>query len=652
MASSKALRLATNLTLPLDAVTQTIAILAKRRAGKSYTMRRLVEQLFNAGQQVVIVDPKGDQWGVRSSADGKGPGLAIVILGGERGDVPLEPGGGEVVAKLVVEERVSVLLDVSLFRKHEVATFMTAFLENLYRLKAREMYRTPMMLVIDEADAIAPQKPQKGEERMLGAAEDIVRRGGQRGIGCVLVTQRSAVLNKNVLTQAQMLVALRTIAPQDLAAMNAWIDVHGTLEQKQTLMESLPSLPIGDAWFWSPGWPTTTGIFKRVHVLPIETFDSGATPKSGEKRVEPKRAADVDLEALKRQMTATIEKAKADDPRELRRQLTDLKKELAHKEAMLADVDVRTKRIDEKLQRVTDRSARATATAANTELKADLVRYRRALEAAMKILVKVKAIDFAVDSEDGQKALAAAVAEAVRQVTAPIEKRVTALVSRVEVVKLAAKHAEEGIAALLAEKIDLTVQVEKREPFTVAKDRPAAPRREPRARQAAENSDGTVKGAEQRILNALAELAALGVEEPERVQVAFFAGYTHLNSKGLVNALGALRTNGFIDYPTQGRVVMTAAGESHAQPADVPATADELRDRVVRMLGGASARILEPLIKAYPKPMAMQDLAAAAGYGHLNSKGFVNARGRLRSLGFIDYPQQGQVAAQPVLFLE
>jgi DNA helicase HerA-like ATPase len=62
-----------------------------------------------------------------------------------------------------------------------------------------------MMLVIDEADAIAPQKPQKGEERMLGAAEDIVRRGGQRGIGCVLVTQRSAVLNKNVLTQAQIL---------------------------------------------------------------------------------------------------------------------------------------------------------------------------------------------------------------------------------------------------------------------------------------------------------------------------------------------------------------------------------------------------------------------------------------------------------------
>src|SRR4029077_8937134 len=99
-----------------DAVTQTIAILAKRRAGKSYTMRRLVEQVFHAGQQIVIVDPKGDQWGVRSAADGKGPGLPIVILGGERGDVPLEPSGGEGGAKPVVGGRVSMLLAGAVFR--------------------------------------------------------------------------------------------------------------------------------------------------------------------------------------------------------------------------------------------------------------------------------------------------------------------------------------------------------------------------------------------------------------------------------------------------------------------------------------------------------------------------------------------------------
>lgn len=320
-----------DLSLPTDVVTQVIAILAKRRAGKSYTMRRIVEQLFKADQQVVIVDPKGDQWGLRSSADGKKPGVPVLILGGEHGDLPLEVNSGEVVARLVVQDQVSVLLDVSHFRKHEVATFMTAFMENLYRLKAQEKYRTPLMLVVDEADAIAPQKPQKGEERMLGAIEDIVRRGGQRGIGCILVTQRSAVLNKNVLTQAQILVVLRTIAPQDLAAMKAWVDVHGSVEEGKILMDSLPSLPIGDAWFWSPGYPTEEGIFKRIHVAPIETFDSGATPKPGQKRIVPKNLADVDLDALKGQMSATIEKAKAEDPKTLKAEIKRLTGELERK---------------------------------------------------------------------------------------------------------------------------------------------------------------------------------------------------------------------------------------------------------------------------------------------------------------------------------
>lgn len=326
------LKIAPGLSLPLELVTQTLAILAQKRKGKSYLARRIVEQLHHAGQQVVVVDPKGDWWGLRSAADGKHPGLPIVIVGGERGDVPLEPSGGEVVAKLVVEERVSVLLDLSLLRKHEVATFMVAFLENLYRLKAREIYRTPVMLVIDEADAIAPQtahKTQPNMARMLGAADDIVRRGGQRGIGCMMITQRSAVLNKDVLSQIQVLVTLCTIAPQDLKAIESWIDVHGTRAQRDKLMESLPALPQGDAWWWSPGWPTAEGIFERKRSYPIDTFDSGATPKVGEKRREPKKLADVDLEALKRQMADTIERAKAEDPKALRKRVAELEKDLA-----------------------------------------------------------------------------------------------------------------------------------------------------------------------------------------------------------------------------------------------------------------------------------------------------------------------------------
>ena len=81
-------------------------------------------------------------------------------------------------------------------------------------------------------------------------------------------------------------------------------------------------------------------------------------------------------------------------------------------------------------------------------------------------------------------------------------------------------------------------------------------------------------------------------------------------------------------------------------------SSQEIQARVCSLLGGASARILEPLIDKYPKAIARDDLAAAAGYGNLNSKGFTNAIGRLRTLGFIDYPERGTVAATSILFLE
>ncbi len=70
------------------------------------------------------------------------------------------------------------------------------------------------------------------------------------------------------------------------------------------------------------------------------------------------------------------------------------------------------------------------------------------------------------------------------------------------------------------------------------------------------------------------------------------------------------------------------------------------------MLGGASGRILKPLIDAYPKSMSRIDVAAMAGYEHVRSTGFVKAMSQLSTLGFISYPNSGAVVAKSLLFLE
>jgi DNA helicase HerA-like ATPase len=109
------LRISPDLSLPLDAVTQAMAILARRGAGKTYTASVLVEEVVKARQPVVVLDPTGAWWGLRSSADGEHPGLPVVILGGEHGDVPLEPTAGRVIADVVIDHPGAYVIDLSGF---------------------------------------------------------------------------------------------------------------------------------------------------------------------------------------------------------------------------------------------------------------------------------------------------------------------------------------------------------------------------------------------------------------------------------------------------------------------------------------------------------------------------------------------------------
>ena len=338
--ADRTLHVAKGLSLPLDAVTQTFGILARKGAGKTYTAAVFAEELIGAGLPVVILDPLGAFWGLRSSADGEKAGLPVTILGGEHGDVPLEPGAGKVIADLVVEQPGAYILDLSAFESNAAQDrFVTDFAERLYRLKAT--HREPLHLIVDEADSFAPQRPMPGQQRMLGAFEAIVRRGRIRGLGVTLITQRPAVLNKNVLTQIECLVVLQITGPQDRKAIDEWVAGNGTKEERDTLVASLAALQQGEAWFWSPAW---LRVFIQAKVRRRHTFDSSRTPEPGEV-IEPKRMAPVDLERLRTRMAAAIAKAKAEDPRELQARIRELERQLVDKPAP-GEPEVRVERVE------------------------------------------------------------------------------------------------------------------------------------------------------------------------------------------------------------------------------------------------------------------------------------------------------------------
>jgi hypothetical protein len=287
------LSIADDLAFPLDALTETFLILGKRGSGKTTTAAKLAEQMITAGLPVCVIDPTGAWWGLRSSADGKGPGLPVTILGGEHADIPLPPETGERVADLVVDERAPLVLDLSAMSKTQQRKFVCAFLERIYHRN-----RDPLHLIIDEADLFGPMRATGEIARLIGAYEDVVRRGRIHGIGCTSITQRPASMHTDIRSQAEVLIAMRLIGKHDVAAIDDWVRLHASDEEARELKASLPSLPVGTAWVWSPGW---LGILERVKVSPRSTFDSSATPKVGQQRIIPREFARVnpaDLERL------------------------------------------------------------------------------------------------------------------------------------------------------------------------------------------------------------------------------------------------------------------------------------------------------------------------------------------------------------------
>lgn len=307
--------------LPLDVATRAIALVGNRGSGKTTTSTVLVEQMYKANVPVVIIDPVGARWGIRSSADGKSAGLPFTLFGGKHDpDAPLYEESGETLADAVLEYGMNAVIDMSLLRKNAMRRFAADFLERLYEKSENSMH-----LVMEESPVFAPQRVDHGAERLLGACEDIVLRGRGRGIGVTLIAQRAQSINKSCLSQCEVLFALRQSHNLDKKAIKDWMDQQG--DDHLEVIDKLAGLPTGECFVWAP----VLDILERVKTRQRETFDSGATPKPGERRIEPKKRASIDMEALKGKLAATLEKAKATDPKLLTQRIRELERELAKK---------------------------------------------------------------------------------------------------------------------------------------------------------------------------------------------------------------------------------------------------------------------------------------------------------------------------------
>lgn len=590
----KTVHLARGLTFPAaELATKVTGNFGIRGSGKSNTMSLVIEQLLDANIQVIVLDPVGIHFSIRLAPDGKHPSkYQIPVLGGPHGDMELLPTTGEVVGRALALSNDSCVLDISRMSRRGRIQFAAAFAEAFF--EAKKENPAPTLIALEEGQFFMPQQIFKGEgqERMLGAFEELGEQGRNHGAGMLINTLRPQALNKVVTSLMDLVMSYRLTDVHAREAVRKWVQEKGA-EGREQLDNELPSLTTGNAFVWAPA-AFEKPIFGKFRFEKKTTYDAGATPLYARAKVKMRP---LDLDVLKQQMGEIVEQAKANDPRALKARIAELERELAKKAPAAAPV----KTVEKSVLRDKDVSR---------------------LE---------KLSDKLWDAEQAFiKALKEENAEQIDRVS----QRQQAIVSEVGNLRTQLKDAQPP-----RPQIALNGKPLQRVPDTgIRYDKPV--KRASGASSAVLNTDGTI-ALSRCARSLLGVLAQRGTATDS--QISALSGYRKTSSS-FANGLSELRTKGLIDGSPDRRTI-TQAGREAAGEVEALPKGRELLDYWLRRLSRAEATMLRVIYDA--GTISRADLAAQADYS-ITSSSFANAISGLRVLDLITGPNGGDLSIADV----
>jgi len=286
-----------------------LLIQANSGGGKSYCVRRLLEQTHGKVQHLVI-DPEGEYASLRERYD--------YVLASKDGDTPADPRSAKLLAERLLELKASAILDIYELKHHARIEFVKNFLDTI--VNAPKHLWHPVLVVIDEAHVFCPQQ---GEAESASAVSDICTRGRKRGFCAVLATQRLSKLHKDAAAECNNKLVGRSSLDVD---MKRAADELGFARKDQ--MYELRTLEPGE--FFAYG-PALSREVRRIRIGEIRTTHPKAGGRKSFKAPPPTRhirallprLADLPAESDQRERNETeLRHALAD----VRRQLTQARK--------------------------------------------------------------------------------------------------------------------------------------------------------------------------------------------------------------------------------------------------------------------------------------------------------------------------------------
>jgi hypothetical protein len=298
-----------------EIIGQCIAILGIRGSGKSNTAGVIFEELLRNNYPMSIVDIEGEYFGLKENYE------VLVVGTGEGVEIEIDAESAGEIARVSMEQNVPVVLDLSGFLADERTELLKAYLSSLWDLAGR--LRRPYVIGIEEAHEFIPQGVKTELKELIAR---IALRGRKRGLGGIIVSQRSAKVDKDVLSQAGILFLHRVVHEVDMR-------VYGELLpwRKAEVKEIVGSLETGDCIH------INGDTIRPIYVRERTTFHGGFTP-SLEVVATPelKQVSASIIEAIER---ARGGKRKRSREQELEARIAELEEKLDRRDRDIAELE-------------------------------------------------------------------------------------------------------------------------------------------------------------------------------------------------------------------------------------------------------------------------------------------------------------------------
>ena len=302
---------------PDKLLTTSMIVQAFSGGGKSGIIRLVCEQ---SPIPFIILDLEGEFASLREKVD--------LVLVGANGDIPTDIRSAELLARRLVDYRVSAVIDLFEFagasrlsvverRREYVAAFCTALM-NLPKAS-----RQPLILVLDELQVICPQQ-SAGHKGVVSLQPviDVAAAGRKRGI-CVLgATQRFSKVHNDALAELKNVFIGGTWLDADQKRAADYLGITSTADRR-----ALRELPKQHFFCFGPA----------LSLPLVNKFQSNqcltSFPKAGVSRnIEPPKASDA-ITAIVAQIDDLPAEAEQErrDMESLTRENADLKRQLAER---------------------------------------------------------------------------------------------------------------------------------------------------------------------------------------------------------------------------------------------------------------------------------------------------------------------------------